>query len=164
MPPAADLTADLVLGILADGWLKRDEHRAVLRARGTGTKGEPQERKRREPVGEPAVAVLAVHHFRLVGMQPQPDLFHPVPDRGHQISGLALGHTMHDDIVGITLKPNRRVLPDHPHVERVMHEQVGQDGRNHAPNEVGNFCFEVTLGYRRLEKPRRAGDDWRQVR
>jgi len=24
---------------------------------------------------------LAVHHFRLVGMQPQPDLFHPVPDR-----------------------------------------------------------------------------------
>ncbi len=24
---------------------------------------------------------MAVHHFRLVGMQPQPDLFHPVPDR-----------------------------------------------------------------------------------
>ena len=22
----------------------------------------------------------------------------------------------------------------------------------HAPNTVGNFCFEVTLGYRRLER------------
>src|SRR6478735_3019968 len=30
-PPSADLTADLVLGVLADGWLKRDEHRSVLR-------------------------------------------------------------------------------------------------------------------------------------
>jgi hypothetical protein len=24
----------------------------------------------------------------------------------------------------------------------------------HAPNTVGNFCFEVTLGYRRLERGR----------
>ena len=27
----------------------------------------------------------------------------------------------------------------------------------HAPNASGNFCFEVTLGYRRCERPRRAG-------
>ena len=26
--------------------------------------------------------------------------------------------------------------------------------RGHAPNTVGNFCFEVTLGYRRLERGR----------
>ena len=26
--------------------------------------------------------------------------------------------------------------------------------RTHAPNTVGNFCFEVTLGYRRLERGR----------
>lgn len=25
----------------------------------------------------------------------------------------------------------------------------------HAPNAMGNFCFDVTLGYRRLERPRR---------
>jgi hypothetical protein len=24
----------------------------------------------------------------------------------------------------------------------------------HAPNTVGNFCFEVTLGYRRVERGR----------
>jgi hypothetical protein len=25
-------------------------------------------------------------------------------------------------------------------------------GAHHAPNTVGNFCFEVTLGYRRVER------------
>ena len=30
-------------------------------------------------------------------------------------------------------------------------ELLGQDRTYHAPNAKGNFCFEVTLGYRRLE-------------
>jgi hypothetical protein len=30
----------------------------------------------------------------------------------------------------------------------------GQQRSHHAPNTVGNFCFEVTLGYRRLERGR----------
>jgi len=28
---------------------------------------------------------------------------------------------------------------------------IGEDRGYHAPNAKGNFCFEVTLGYRRLE-------------
>ena len=28
-------------------------------------------------------------------------------------------------------------------------------GHLHAPNAMGNFCFDVTLSYRRLERPRR---------
>jgi hypothetical protein len=28
-------------------------------------------------------------------------------------------------------------------------------GIDHAPNAIDNFCFDVTLGYRRLERPRR---------
>ena len=36
-------------------------------------------------------------------------------------------------------------------------QPVEQSRRNHAPNASGNFCFEVTLGYRRCERPRRAG-------
>jgi hypothetical protein len=31
---------------------------------------------------------------------------------------------------------------------------VAEHGRYHAPNAKGNFCFEVTLGYRRLERGR----------
>ena len=26
---------------------------------------------------------------------------------------------------------------------------------SHAPNAIDNFCFDVTLSYRRLERPRR---------
>jgi hypothetical protein len=33
---------------------------------------------------------------------------------------------------------------------------VTENRRYHAPNAMGNFCFDVTLGYRRLELPGRA--------
>src|ERR1039458_5601220 len=36
---------------------------------------------------------------------------------------------------------------------------VQQQGRYHAPNATGNFCFEVTLSYRRLERSRRVTGD-----
>ena len=39
----------------------------------------------------------------------------------------------------------------------VEHRQrhIGQQRRDHAPNAMGNFCFDVTLSYRRLERQRR---------
>jgi hypothetical protein len=36
----------------------------------------------------------------------------------------------------------------------LMQVDVTEHGRYHAPNTKGNFCFEVTLGYRRLERGR----------
>jgi hypothetical protein len=39
-----------------------------------------------------------------------------------------------------------------------MHEQISQDRRDYASNTLGNFEFEVTLGYRRLELPRLVKD------
>ena len=35
-------------------------------------------------------------------------------------------------------------------------DEVHPGSGDHAPNAMDNFCFEVTLGYRRLERPRRA--------
>jgi hypothetical protein len=40
-----------------------------------------------------------------------------------------------------------------------MQDHVHQDGADHAPNAIDNFCFDVTLGYRRLERPRRVTRD-----
>jgi hypothetical protein len=40
-----------------------------------------------------------------------------------------------------------------------MHEDVRQHGRDHAPNALGNFEFDVTLSYRRLERPRRVTNE-----
>jgi hypothetical protein len=37
---------------------------------------------------------------------------------------------------------------------------VGRPARwcEYAPNALGNFCFDITLSYRRLERPRRVTD------
>jgi hypothetical protein len=35
-----------------------------------------------------------------------------------------------------------------------MERDIHQRGTDHAPNAKGNFCFDVTLGYRRLERGR----------
>ncbi len=32
---------------------------------------------------------------------------------------------------------------------------LAEEGRYHAPSAMDNFCFDVTLSYRRLERPRR---------
>jgi len=32
---------------------------------------------------------------------PQPDLLHPVPDRRHEVSGLAFGDAVHHRVVGL---------------------------------------------------------------
>jgi hypothetical protein len=37
-----------------------------------------------------------------------------------------------------------------------VQRDVQQARADDAPNAMGNFCFEVTLSYRRLELPRRA--------
>jgi hypothetical protein len=41
-----------------------------------------------------------------------------------------------------------------PQVEDVMEVDVGEQRGSHAPNAKGIFCFEVTLGYRRVERGR----------
>jgi hypothetical protein len=58
---------------------------------------------------------------------------------------------MHDRIISVAFEWDGWEFPGHPLIERIMHKQVGEDGTDHAPNAKGNFCFEVTLGYRRLE-------------
>jgi hypothetical protein len=45
--------------------------------------------------------------------------------------------------------------PVDPQVEDMVQVQVRQQRRNYAPNTMDNFCFDVTLGYRRVERPRR---------
>ncbi|WP_380151483.1 hypothetical protein [Kibdelosporangium philippinense] len=62
---------------------------------------------------------------------------------------------MHYRVIHVSLERDARKLPGHPRIERVVEEQICQDWRDYAPNALGNFEFEVTLSYRRLERPRR---------
>src|SRR5215207_3006858 len=53
--------------------------------------------------------------------------------------------------------PGRDQMLFHERIEPVKID-VGQDRGNYAPNALGNFEFDVTLSYRRLERPRRVTD------
>ena len=84
----------------------------------------------------------------------QPDVGEPTPDRLPHEAGLAFGHAVGHHVITEPFEPDGREVPAHPGVEGVVHEQVGDQRRYHAPNAKGNFCFEATLGYRRLERGR----------
>jgi hypothetical protein len=57
------------------------------------------------------VPVLAVDGPGLVGMQPQPDLFHAVADRGLHLVGLLLADTSHGGVVDVAFEQDGRELP-----------------------------------------------------
>ena len=106
-------------------------------------------------------------------------LSQPQPHRGKhgccflaQRLGAGAGAVDHDDeVVGEADQPPRAQpllpalgplpcgahlrlpLPGEVIIQRGQRD-VGQQRGGHAPNAVGNFCFEVTLGYRRLERGR----------
>jgi hypothetical protein len=55
-----------------------------------------------------------------------------------------------DDVVRVSLERNVRIGPRHPHVERVVQEQIRQQGTDDAPYAKGNFAFDrVVCGWRR---------------
>src|SRR5215217_3386633 len=110
-PPAADFSTDPFEGFLADRGQERRERTAVSVARLAWPEREPQERERRGGVATTSVVIPAVHDLGLVGMQPQPDLLHPVPDRLPQAAGLAFADAVHHRIVDIAFELHGRVLP-----------------------------------------------------
>lgn len=155
--PGAEFLAHSVEGVLADRREECSEHAGSVPGRGfPGTEGIAQERERgRAVVTLAALAVLAVHDPGLIRVQLQPGLRHPLLQRGEGFPGLPLRRAVHHRVIGVALELNGRELSFQPLVEHVVHEQVGEHGADHAPNAMGNFCFDVTLSYRRLELPRR---------
>jgi hypothetical protein len=66
-----------------------------------------------------------------------------------------LADTVHDRVIDVALERDARKLPSHPRIERIVQKQIHKHRRDHAPNAMGNFDFDVSLSYRRLERPRR---------
>ena len=88
--------------------------------------------------------------------EPRLDLFGFLPGvaEGGQVIGVSDQHRAarrrHGGIAaGVLVADPGGVL--HP-----VQGHVQQAWADHAPNAMDNFCFDVTLGYRRLERPRRA--------
>jgi hypothetical protein len=129
LPPAHG-AAEPFQGLLADRREERGEHVPPRTPGCAGPERVPQEREGRVLPGATPAAVLAVHDPGLVGMQPQPDLGHPVPDRPAHILRLASADAVHHAVVGVALELDGGEPPGHPGVERVMQKQVRQHGRD----------------------------------
>ena len=54
----------------------------------------------------------------------------PLGDGGPQLPGLVLGVAVRNSVIRVALERAAGEFPVHPHIERVMHEQISQDGRN----------------------------------
>jgi hypothetical protein len=67
--------------------------------------------------------------------------------------GLLPGFAYHQQIVGEAHQ--HPVCAGVPSPVEPVQVHVAHQGADHAPNAMGNFCFDATLGYRRLERPRR---------
>src|SRR5262249_21362871 len=70
------------------------------------------------------IFVLAIDNLRLLRMKLQPTLLQPLRYRIPNFLSLASRPAMHDGVIGIPLKRQMRILPRHPHIERIMQKQI----------------------------------------
>jgi hypothetical protein len=100
---------------------------------------------------------------RLIRVQLQPKLRHtptkidkePLRIRPVLEAADKIIREAHDDHLTASVMPPP---PIGPQIKNVVQVHISQQRRNYAPNAMGNFEFDVTLSYRRLERPRRATD------
>jgi hypothetical protein len=48
----------------------------------------------------------------------------------------------HQPVVRVAAPGDTRVGPRHPGIERIVQEEIGQDGAGHSLNAKDNFAFE----------------------
>src|SRR5919204_3343722 len=91
----------------------------------TRTKRVPQEVESLVGIGSSAILILAVHDARLVWMYLQTTLRQPSRDGVLNILSSPLALAVNHPIVAIPFKLQIGELLRHPHIERIVQEQVG---------------------------------------
>lgn len=132
-PPASDRLADRIGGLVAD---RRDEAHEELPPSIPGPPGPKGVAEEVEPdvvMLAPPIIVLAVHDLGLLRVKLKTALLQTSPDRFEHLLRLSLALGVDDHIIGIALERDVRIGPGHPEVERIMHEEIRQQGRNDRP-------------------------------
>ena len=127
--PVPDLLAFRLLRLAADGRGETSEIASPATGQ-AAPEGIAEEVEAGVPGVSPAVRVLAVHDLRLHGVQLKAQGPEPLGDGDPQHPGLVLSVAVRNNIIRVTLERAARELPVHPHVERIMHEQISQQRRN----------------------------------
>src|ERR1700745_2299745 len=131
--PAADIAADARQCLRADGGLETVREDAPVRLHPHYLSGSKLEAKKvKVDVGKVAapVDILAVDDLRLLRMQHQLADRQAVDNRAPECPRLLGAVAMTNDVVRVPLERDVRKVPRHPRVERVMQEEVCQQGRD----------------------------------
>src|SRR5262249_59912271 len=132
--PATDVAADARQRLRAGGGLETVREDAPVRLHPHDLSGSKLEAEKVEmDVWEvaPPVHILAVDNLRLLRMQHQLAGRKAVGNRTPEYPRLLGALAVTDDVVRVSLEWDARKRPRHPRIERVMQEQVRQQGRDH---------------------------------
>jgi len=103
-----------------------------------------------------ALTVLGqMHDSGLAHLGRQPQVREQPNQMRERILGLPTAPAHDHHIVGVTHQ--NPVLTNIPHPINPVQIHIRQHRSQDSSNAVGNFCFEVSLSYRRVELPRRVG-------
>src|SRR5271169_2233654 len=127
--PGPDLLADRFSRLGAHGRVEAHEE-ASLAANDTAPEGVAEEIEADMLRGPPASRVLAVHDFRLPGVQLKAQGPEPAGDRVTKLACLCLAVAVRDNIISVTLERAARIFPAHPRIERIVHEEISQQRGN----------------------------------
>ena len=83
-----------------------------------------QERERYLFMCSAPSTVFAIDQTGLVRVKFQPHLGQPTGDRVPHEAGLAFAAAVDHHVIAVTLESDSGELPFHPHVERVVHEEI----------------------------------------
>jgi hypothetical protein len=118
---------------------------------------------------EEVEAFFEVDDARLVLVEDQTPRGQPARKLRLDLFGLLPGIAAGDQVVGVPHQDRSALhrgprsgagsaVADSGGLLQAVECHVHQQGTGHAPNALGNFEFDVTLSYRRLEWPRRVTD------
>src|SRR2546422_3575094 len=128
-PPASDAVADCFGGRVADGGGKAIEDLPGLAPHRPTSKRVAQEVEADVIVITSATRVLAVHDAGLARMELQAETRQPLTNGAQHPLCFDFAPAVNHRIIRVALETDRRELPGQPDVERVVEEEVGQQGR-----------------------------------
>src|SRR4051794_22166652 len=91
-------------------------------------------------IGLAPVFILAVDDLGLLRMQRQTAFGEAVLQRPAQSRRLFLSLAVTDRIIRVPLEWDVRMVPAHPHIERVVEKEIRQQGTYHAPLRRSSFA------------------------
>src|SRR5438270_5626669 len=141
--PPSDLVPNFLRRFLRDGWYETTKDLSPT-VRFPRPKRKPQKVELLVRVSLLPIGILAVDHFRLLGMQFQPTLLQPCRYFDtHQVR-FPLCSAMDNDIVRVALERQVSPVSAHPYVERVVQKQIGQQGADHSSLRSASFTLQQT--------------------